>query len=155
MNGSEALTFAGYWNQPSTDDWARVLATFPLFSGISKRRLRKLVRDAKFAEFAPGDTVFATEDTADSLYVILSGTAKVRGKVAARTLRTGDYFGELGVLDSAPRSATVVATHELHVMRLPRQSFLRLAQNDPAISLTMLRNLGVQFRRLETQAAQP
>ncbi|MGZ4396399.1 MAG: cyclic nucleotide-binding domain-containing protein [Gaiellaceae bacterium] len=133
----------------------KVLAKFSLFSGISKRRLRKLVREATFAEFAPGDTVVATKDAADSLYVILGGTAKVRGKVAARTLRMGDYFGELGLLDGAPRSATVVATHELHVMRLQRHSFLRLAEHDPAISLTMLRNLGAQFRRLEIQTAQP
>jgi CRP/FNR family transcriptional regulator, cyclic AMP receptor protein len=65
-----------------------------------------------------------------------------------------DYFGELAVLDGAPRSATVVATQQLQVMRLTSQSFLRLAQHDPRISLTMLRNLGAQFRRLEAQAAQ-
>jgi hypothetical protein len=39
-------------------------------------------------------------------------------------------------------------------MRLRQQSFLRLAQDDPAISLTMLRTLGAQFRALETKAAQ-
>jgi CRP/FNR family cyclic AMP-dependent transcriptional regulator len=142
------------WDHPSAGDWAQVLATFSLFSGINKRRLRKLVRHAKVAEFAPGETVIETDAPADSLYVILSGTAKARGKPAGRTLRTGDYFGELGLIDGEPRSATVVATHELHVMKLPRQSFLRLAQRDPAIWLTLLRNLRVQFRRLETQAAQ-
>jgi len=150
----EPLTFGGYWDQPSSGDWANVLARFSLFSGISKRRLRKLVRDSTFAEFGRGDIVVATDDAADSLYVILSGTAKALGKAAARTLGAGDYFGELGLLDGAPRSATVVATRELHVMRLPRRSFLELAQDDPAISFTMLRNLGAQFQRLETQTAQ-
>jgi CRP/FNR family cyclic AMP-dependent transcriptional regulator len=152
--GLNAQSLMRYWDQPSAGDWAGVLATFTLFSGISKRRLRKLVRHANVAEFAPGDTVVETDAPGDSLYLILSGTAKAHGKPAARTLRTGDYFGELGLFDGVPRSATVVATRELHVMKLPRQSFLRLAQQAPAIWLAMLTNLGVQLRRLETQAAQ-
>jgi CRP-like cAMP-binding protein len=154
VSGLEAQTFfSRYWDQPSTDDWAKVLATFSLFSGISKRRLRKLVRHATIAEFVPGDTVVAMNDAADSLYLILSGSARASGKPAARTLRTGDYFGELGLLEAAPASATVIATSELHVMKLPPQWFLRLAHHDPTFSLTMLRNLGAQFRRLEAQAA--
>jgi CRP-like cAMP-binding protein len=151
--GPNAHWLMRYWDRPSARDWARVLATFSLFSGISKRRLRKLVRNAKLAEFAPGDTVVERDSPGDSLYVILSGTAKARGKPAARTLRTGDYFGELAVLDGVPRSATVIATNELHVMKLRRESFLQLAKRNPAISLTMLGNLTAQFRQLETQAA--
>jgi CRP/FNR family cyclic AMP-dependent transcriptional regulator len=142
-----------YWDQPSTGEWARVLATFSLFAGVSKRRLRRLVRQATVAEIPSGDTVVVKDAPTDSLYLILGGTAEVRGKPAARTLRAGDYFGELGLLGDVPRSATVAATQELHVMRLPRRSFLRLVHHDPEILLTMLSNLGAQFRRLETQAA--
>jgi len=150
--GLNTQSFMRYWDRPSAGEWAQVLAAFPLFSGISKRRLRKLVRHAKVAEYAPGDTVVETDTPGDSLYVILGGTAKARGKPAARTLGTGDYFGELAVLDGVPRSATVIATNELHVMKLRRESFVQLAKRDPAISLTMLSNLTAQFRRLETQA---
>jgi CRP-like cAMP-binding protein len=141
------------WDDPSPGGWAKVLATFPLFSGVSRRQLRKLAREATFAEFAPGDIVVSNPESADSLYVILSGSARVLGKPAARALRTGDYFGELALLENAPRSATIVASGELHVMRLPEQSFLRLAHAHPAISLTMLRNLSTQLRRLEAQTA--
>ena len=88
----------------------------------------------------------------DSLYLILSGSAKALGKPASRALRTGDYFGELSLLEGTPRSATVIATSELHVMKLPRQAFLGLAQ-DPEIALRMLRTLGSQIRRLEAQPA--
>jgi CRP-like cAMP-binding protein len=144
-----------YWDRARPEDWAQVLATFPLFSGTSRRRLRKLVRQAAFAEFASGEEVVARGAATNSLYLILGGTAKARGKPAARVLRTGDYFGELALLGGASRSATVVATQQLHVMRLPRESFLRVAQHDPSIWLTMLRSLSAQFARLETQAAQP
>jgi CRP-like cAMP-binding protein len=141
------------WDESSPASWARVLATFPLFSGLSKRKLRKLAREATFAEFAPGDIVISNPESADWLHVILSGSAKVLAKPAARPLRAGDYFGELALLENAPRSAAVVATRELHVMKLPRQSFLRLARNHPAVAYTMLKDLSSQFRRLETQAA--
>jgi CRP-like cAMP-binding protein len=153
MTTFEAHTLMRYWDQPSNTDWAKVLAEFPLFSEVGRRRLRKLVSQATFAEFARGETVISPDAPADSLYVILSGTAKARAKPGARTLRTGDYFGELALLDGGPRSATVFATDELHVMRLPRRAFLHLAEHDPAMSLTMLRDLGARFRRLEPQAA--
>jgi CRP-like cAMP-binding protein len=145
----------GYRDQATPADWAQVLASFPLFEAIGKRRLRKLVRQATFAEYAPGDTVIERGGRGDSLYVILGGSAVVRGKPAARTLHVGDYFGELGALHGVPRSAAIVATGELHVMRLPRELFLRLAHDDPTISLKMLDDLASQFRRLEARAAQP
>jgi CRP/FNR family transcriptional regulator, cyclic AMP receptor protein len=154
VSGLEAQTFfSRYWDQPSTDDWVKVLGRFSLFSGFSKRRLRKLVRHATTAEYVRGDTVVAMNDAVDSLYLILSGSARASGKPAARMLRAGDYFGELGLLEGAPASATIIATSELHVMKLPRQSFLRLAHHDPTFSVTMLKNLGAQFRRLEAQTA--
>jgi CRP/FNR family cyclic AMP-dependent transcriptional regulator len=137
----------------TSNDWARVLATFPLFLGVSERRLRKLARKAKFVEFAPGDTIVTRDSPADALYVILGGTAKARGKFEARTLNIGEYFGDVGLLDGGPSRATVVAMGELHVMRVPRESFVRHAQHAPAITFAKLRNLGSRFRRLDTQAA--
>lgn len=144
----------GYWDHVTPADWSDVLATFPLFSGVPKRRLRRLVRRATFARYGPGDVVVEKGAPGDSLYVILSGSARARGKPAARTLRTGDYFGELGLLDGVPRSATVVATGDLHVMRLRGEAFLRLAEHNPSISLKMVSNVGWQVRRLETRAAE-
>jgi CRP-like cAMP-binding protein len=125
-----------------------VLATFPVFSGLTWRRLRKLVRQATFEEYGPWETVIQKGASGDSLYVILGGAAKATGRPASRALRTGDYFGELSLLDGAPRSVSVIATSELHVLKLPRHAFLDLAQ-DPEVSLKMLRTLGSQIRRLE------
>ena len=68
-----------YWDRASSGDWARVLATFSLFSGIGKRRLRKLARHATLTELAPGHTIVAGDVSDDSLYVILGGRAKARG----------------------------------------------------------------------------
>jgi CRP/FNR family transcriptional regulator, cyclic AMP receptor protein len=135
-------------------DWADILATFPVFAGISKRRLRELAKDATFEEHGRGDFVIQRGSRGDSLFVILSGSATALGKRAAETLRTGDYFGEMGALEGAPRSATIVAAGELHVMRLPRAAFLRLARREPTVSLRMLSGLGSRIRRLEALPAQ-
>jgi CRP-like cAMP-binding protein len=154
MNGVQLLPLGpGRWDHAGPSDWAEVLATFPLFSGIAQRRLRKLVRSATVDEHGPGDMVIQKGTPGDSLYLILSGSAKALGKPASRALGTGDYFGELSLLDGTPRSATVIATTELHLMKLPRQTFLGLTQ-DPKIALKMLRTLGSQIRRLEAQPAQ-
>jgi CRP-like cAMP-binding protein len=147
---STRQVLAPTWNRSDDAGWADVLAGFPLFKGVSRRRLRKLAREATVAEFAPGDIVVSNPESADSLYIILGGTAKVLGKPAARPLKTGGYFGELALLDDKPRSATVVADSELHVLKLPRESFLKLARDNSGIALTMMRNLGSQVRRLET-----
>lgn len=157
MTGPEMMALmrphAGTEEGGSVDEWANVLAAFPLFSDVSRRRLRKLVRQARFAEFAAGDRVVSDGERANSLYVILGGAAKAVHKPAARTLGVGDYFGELALIDGSTRSATVVATQELHVIVLPWQSVERAARQDAAIALTMLRQLSTQVRRLEAQVA--
>jgi len=142
-----------YRDQATSNDWVRVVATLPLFYGLSKRRLRKLVAQAKFVEFAPGDTIVTRASPPDAVYVILGGAAKARGKFEARTLNIGEYFGDVGLLDGDPGLATVVATGELHVMRVPRGAFVRHAQPVPAITLAKRRSLASRFRRLDTQAA--
>lgn len=145
------LDFALYWERASSSDWARVLATFSLFHGFSRRRLRKLAQQASFLEFAPGEIVDAI---AGSLYVILGGTATARGgKAAARALHVGDYFGEANFFDGGTGPATVVARDELHVMRLPLRTYVRLTRHAPAISFARLRRLRAWFRPLETETA--
>jgi len=127
MNASEAIallhphTLTTSWDRPSARDWARVLGAFPLFSGVSKRRLRKLVRNATFAEFAAGDTI---QEGAASLNVILGGSARPVRARATPALGVGDYFGR-----------PIVATQELHVLKLPKRSipalvFSQLEQQD-------------------------
>ena len=122
----------------SAREWARVLATFPLFSDVGRRRLRKLIRSARFAEFAPGETVVARDD---SLYVVLEGSAKAIGGPAPRSMSVGDYFGELSLIGEQSPYAVVVATRPLYVMRLPRRPFVRLARQHPALTVTLLRDL--------------
>ena len=152
MTGYEPLVVRHDWNQATDRDWAEVLAKLPLFSGVGKRRLRQIAQAAEYAEFAPGESVLSTGEPADSFYVILSGEAKAVRKPAARTLGAGDFFGEMGLLAGDRRSATVVATDVLHVMRLPRRTFFDLLGED-GVALKIMSELGARVQRLEQPAA--
>jgi CRP-like cAMP-binding protein len=137
------------WDRASTKDWAAVLERLPLFAKVGSRQLRRVAGLAEVREFSPGDTVFQKGDPPDGFYLILGGRAKVVEPPQARPLKTGDYFGEMALLDGEPRSATVLAVGELQTMRLPRRPFIRLLQREPSLAIAMLGELSSRVRRLE------
>jgi CRP-like cAMP-binding protein len=134
-----------YEDRATERDWADVLATFPLFAGVGKRQLRKLVRNARFAELARGERLASTGAGTDSFFVILGGEAEML-RATPLLMRTGDYFGGLGVLGGKPHSLHVVATRELHLMKLPWQPLLELARRHPPVTMTLLKDLGLRLR---------
>jgi CRP/FNR family transcriptional regulator, cyclic AMP receptor protein len=134
-------------------DYADVLATLPLFAGIRKRELRRIACAGEVAEFAPGEMVVTTGAPSEDFYVILGGEAAAPWKPAARRLKLGDYFGEIGLLDGGPRSAFVVAKSELQVLRLPRRAFDDVVERHPTVARRFLIELGSRVRELERQAA--
>jgi CRP-like cAMP-binding protein len=125
-------------------DWAEVLETFPLFATVGKRELRKLVRSATFAELARGDRITSRAGT-DSLYVVLSGEATMLHPTP-RLFRTGDYFGELSLLGGRTHSLHVVATRELHLMKLARRPVLEFARRHPLVTHTLLKDLALRLQ---------
>ena len=127
-------------------EWHEVVTRMPLFASLGKRELRKLMREAEFAVFVPGDIVLGEDSPADFFYAVVDGEAEVRGVATPPRLGRGDYFGEAALLDGASSSATVVATNELTVMRLPGAVFLRLVERSPRAALTILRRLGSRAR---------
>jgi len=140
------------WNRPSAKDWATVLAALPLFAQISKRQLTKIAELARVTDYDTNAVVMHEGDPGDSLHIVLSGRARVLGKPRARILKTGDYFGEMALIDGAPRSATIAAERELQTMRIPRKPFMRLVGREPSIGVAMLEELAGRVRRLEKGA---
>src|SRR5262245_48604725 len=141
------------WNQPTAKDWAEVLASLPLFAGLTKRQTRRVAGLAKVSEFGKGAVVIQAGEKGDAVYVILSGRARVLGRPRARLLRAGDYFGEMALIDGQPRSATITAADHLQTMKLPRQAFLKLMRQDPGIAIAMMAEMAARIRRLETLPA--
>ena len=128
-----------------------VLASVPLFSGMSKRQLRSLAGKVKVLRYGPERTVVGEGVRGGgSMFVLLDGTAKVvrRGRTIGR-LGRGDVFGELALLDTGPRSASVVTEATVETARLSRSAFLDLVRSDPDIGLRMMQVLASRLRACE------
>lgn len=135
------------WERPTQNDWTEVLGALPLFSRLSRRHLRGIAKLAKVVDYAPAEIIVQAGERGDSFYLMLEGRARVLGR--SRALRSGDFFGEMALVDGGPRSATITALSAVRVMRLPRQAFLRALKQDPQIGLAIMKTLAGRVRRLE------
>jgi CRP/FNR family cyclic AMP-dependent transcriptional regulator len=135
------------WERPTQHDWAEVLSALPLFAGLRKRQLEGLAKLAKIEDYSPNESIVQTGEGGDSFYLMLEGRARVVGK--SRTLRPGDFFGEMALIDGGPRSATITAERDVRVMKLPRQAFIKAVKQDPQVGLAIMQALAARVRRLE------
>ncbi len=132
-------------------DWVAVLADIPLFADLSKRQLGKVAKLAAVRTVAPYTQIVRTGGRGDAFYVILTGNAMVRRPGRRNVaLGPGDFFGELALLDGAPRSATVEATEETELMHVPRSGFVKLLRTDSSIACAMLETLAARMRRVQS-----
>jgi CRP/FNR family transcriptional regulator, cyclic AMP receptor protein len=134
--------------------WADVLGEIPLFSELSKRQLNALAAVGKTRRYARFTPIVRDGDRGDAFYVILDGEALVKpaGKRSVK-LRAGDWFGEMSLLDGAPRAATVEAQTEVFAMLLGRTAFLKTLEAEPKIALTLMRTLAQRLRASERSPA--
>jgi CRP-like cAMP-binding protein len=116
---------------------------------MERRRPHSLKTAWRPVTFAPGETVIRAGEPADAFYVIVRGRAGVAGKSLSRTLREGDYFGEMALIDGGPRSATVIALDELRTIEIPRAAFLGLLEREPGLAQRIMASLANRVRALE------
>jgi CRP-like cAMP-binding protein len=131
-------------------DWVPVLEDVPLFQGLSRRHLRRIAGLARSKRFAPGAAIVRAGDPGSSFYVILDGAARVV-PASGRPLRlkAGDAFGEMALLDGAPRSADVTADGEVLAMTIGRADFTKLLRREPQLAQALLRTLAGRLREAE------
>jgi len=126
------------------------LAAVPLFSACSKRDLQIVARHAAMVEVPAGTAVVEEAARGDAFFFILAGEAVVRrrGRKVA-TLGPGRFFGELALLDPAPRDATVIATSPLTVGVLAARAFRAILRDVPALSEKLLRGMAQRLREAD------
>jgi CRP/FNR family cyclic AMP-dependent transcriptional regulator len=133
------------------------LAAVPLFSEMSRRDLKRLASAVIVRQYKRGEVIVKEGEMAVAFYIIRSGSVDVvrdtdphKEKVLA-ALGPGDFFGEMAVLDSYPRSASVKATMDTECLVLSRWDFLAELRSNPYIAVQMLPVLSRRLR--EHQAA--
>jgi len=135
-------------------DLADALESVGLFSRCTARERRTIARHAQTASF-PSDTDLVIEgEPGDALFIILSGTAAVvrdGGEVAE--VGEGSYFGELAILDGAPRSATIRTKTDVKVAVLGIRMFRTLLREVPDLAEQLLVGLAEQLRTAQAKVA--
>lgn len=128
------------------------LRGLPLFAGLPELELAHLCRVSNFRKVPRGTPLVRAGDITDSLYVLLSGSSKVLNsdqegrEVILTILGAGDFFGEMGVLDGAPRSASVFATEACEIMQLSGNEFRRLLSVHPKLAFYFMSRMGQRLR---------
>jgi hypothetical protein len=113
-----------------------------LFRGLSTEELYPVGEIAQVVAHAPGDVVVRQGDPGDALFVVAKGTLRVKkdDKVLSE-MGGGAVFGEMALLDGAPRAATVEAVTEATLLRVPRGEFEALMDESPEIARAVIRLL--------------
>ena len=138
---------------PSVEDEARrdLLLRVDLLAGLDRVALARLVAHIEPQAIEAGAVVCEQGDASDALYVVVRGRlgvfvradADVERRISA--LGPGDYFGEIGLLIAGKRSATVRVETDGELLRLDREAFLRLLDEDPragrAVATALARRL--------------
>jgi CRP/FNR family transcriptional regulator, cyclic AMP receptor protein len=129
-----------------------LLAEVPLFAGLSRRHLGHVAKIASSKRFAPGGAMVRVGEPADAFYVILDGRVRVETPGRGIELKSGDFFGEMALLDGEPRSATIVTLTEVFAMIIPRAKFLKLLESEPKIALSIMATLTRRLRDAQAVA---
>ena len=133
---------------------AETLAGVPFFSGLDSATLERVGRGMRTRRFRRGEVIFHLGDPGDALFIVMAGAIKIMlpsdagDEAILATLRPGDVFGELALLDGAPRSATATALEPTETLILPRGQFRELLVTEPAIVDALLASLASELRRL-------
>lgn len=121
------------------------IAAFPVFADLPEAELDELAGAVHELAVAERSTVVNVDDYGDAVYLVEEGTADVmneRGETT-QTLTAGDTFGEIGLLLTGQRTATVVARSPLKLLSLSGADFERIRSRVPELEQT-LRRLGLE-----------
>lgn len=132
-----------------SDEVVEALKQVPLFRSFSDKSLTRVADIAKEVSHPSGKTVLEEDRSAVGFHLILTGEAEaMHGDVAIGTMRPGDYFGEMSLIDGKPRSASVVAKTDLRTLAIPAWNFNRLLEENPDMMRALLVALSERIRLL-------
>ena len=124
----------------------------PLFTSLPERQLKRVVNVMVERLFPAGETITTEGGGGVGFFVIEAGTATVsQGGETIRTLGTGDYFGEIALIDDGPRSATIVADTELRCRGMTAWQFRPLVQENAEIAWPLLEAVTARLREAEAR----
>ena len=124
---------------------ARMLHKVEFFTPLTVGQLEKVLPHVRLNSFAAGETVFRQGDAGDAFYIVYKGSVEVRlkrlvflSKTVAK-LTEGEFFGEIALVSSEPRTATIVAAEPALLFTLISEDFQFVLRENPAATREMRR----------------
>lgn len=139
-------------NQPLSNK-AESLAHVSLFKRLEPDELERLATSVEQVTVSGGETIFMENDKGDALYVVDSGSVRIwvldddANPVTLAELKTGDFFGELAVLDRGPRSTNATAISDTVLHRLSSDHFQQFLIQHPEASIDVICEIGARMRQ--------
>ncbi|MDH5639990.1 MAG: GNAT family N-acetyltransferase [Nitrospira sp.] len=125
---------------------AQAIKEVPLFHGMNSEQAARLAGVCTVREIAAGERLFAQQDPADRLFLVLQGQVVISGgspSAAIGTVRAGEICGEVSLLSSRPHSATATAEGRVEAGELLQRDLADLIRRRPDIGVIIYRNLAV------------
>jgi len=136
-----------------------VLRGVPLFECLEHDQLAGLANVTSLQKFARNALVILAEDQGDSFFIIRSGRVKVSvtgpdgREIILSQLGSGEFFGELSLLDGHPRSADVTTLERTELLMIRRRDFARVIEEHPVIPTHLMVTLASRLRKSDRQVA--
>jgi CRP/FNR family cyclic AMP-dependent transcriptional regulator len=133
---------------PSLD----LLHSIPMFAGVPDAQLEPIARMAMHRKVARNTVIVRAGDSTDSLYVIITGNAKVQvsdakgREVILTLLGPGEFFGEMGLIDGSPRSADVVSSEVCELLVIAKADFKKGLSDNFDLCLNIMKSLVQRLR---------
>lgn len=127
-----------------------ILARMPLFRPLNDREILRVLQVTDVLVYEDGQTVITEGERGEELFIVLEGTVDVmRGDAKLTTLSPGEHFGEMALIRSQPRSATVKSSGTSELMVIRRTDFFEILRNEHQLAVKLLwQFLGVLADRL-------
>ena len=130
------------------------LTESPLFEGVAGEAISRLFALAKTREYAAGEIIVQEGAYGDAVFLLYEGTVAVRARGRggedtdlATLCERGEFFGEVGLIDPGPRSATVAAVTDAVLLELSIDGLDRFFEDFPASEATVVRNIARMLAR--------
>jgi signal transduction histidine kinase len=135
------------------------LRQIPLFADLSEEDLERLYRMAETVSIPAGQLVLREGDPGDSLYVVLEGELEVTKRQGSQDVLLalydpGQFFGEMALLEQAPRSASVRTVQESRLLVISQAAFQSLLSCNPSAPLRILHTVTSRLRSTESALIQ-
>ena len=131
---------------------SEILAEVPFFALLDDQEREALAERVDDLTYKAGDAIFSHGDPGDAMFVVRSGSVEISfkndtgEKIVLETARAGDFFGEISLLDTGPRTASAIAIDDVSAVMVDRHDLTEFLQACPAAAMDLLTATGRRLR---------